>query len=71
MLAPLLAAENAATVWESLDLARKRAVIKTLMTITLRSPGRGARRAFDPATVQVAWHQDEPDEDEAPQRQAG
>ena len=32
-----------------------RAVIKTLMTITLRSPGMGTRRAFDPATVQVTW----------------
>jgi hypothetical protein len=69
VLAPLLAAESAATVWESLDLARKRAVIKTLMTITLRSPGRGARRAFDPATVQVTWRQDEPDEE--PQAQVG
>jgi hypothetical protein len=39
------AAENAASVWESLDLSRKRAVIKTLMTITLNPPGRGARRA--------------------------
>ncbi len=40
---------------EELDLSRKRAVIKTLMTITLRSPGMGTRRAFDPATVQVTW----------------
>ncbi|HTT55232.1 MAG TPA: recombinase family protein [Streptosporangiaceae bacterium] len=69
VLAPLLGAESAAAVWESLDLARKRAVIKTLMTITLRSPGRGARRAFDPATVQVTWRQDEPDEE--PQAQVG
>jgi DNA invertase Pin-like site-specific DNA recombinase len=57
VLAPLIAAENAAEVWESLDLSRKRAIIKTLMTITLRSPGKGARRGFDPATVQVTWHQ--------------
>ena len=69
VLAPLLAAESAAAVWESLDLGRKRAAIKTLMAITLRSPGRGARHAFDPATVQVAWRQDEPDEE--PQAQAG
>lgn len=40
-----------------LDISRKRAVIKTLMTITLDSPGRGARGAFDPATVEVAWRQ--------------
>ncbi len=57
VLAPLVAAENAAEVWEMLDLSRKRAVIKTLMTITLHSPGRGARRPFDPATVTVTWNQ--------------
>ena len=57
VLAPLVAADNAAAAWQELDLSRKRAVIKTLMTITLRSPGMGTRRAFDPATVQVTWRQ--------------
>ena len=57
VLAPLVAAENAAAVWAGLDISRKRAVIKTLMSVTLYSPGKGARRAFDPATVQVAWNQ--------------
>ena len=57
VLAPLVAAENAAEVWDELDLSRKRAVIKTLMRITLQSPGRGARRPFDSATVTVAWKQ--------------
>ncbi len=57
VLAPLVAAENAAAVWEGLDISRKRMVIKTLMTVTLHSPGRGAPRPFDPATVQVAWKQ--------------
>jgi DNA invertase Pin-like site-specific DNA recombinase len=57
VLAPLVAAENAAAVWEGLDLARKRAIIKTLMSITLLSPGKGTRRGFEPATVQVTWHQ--------------
>jgi hypothetical protein len=57
VLAPLVAAENAANVWEDLDLSRKRAVIKTLMSITLHSPGRGARGPFDPATVEIAWQQ--------------
>ena len=42
VLAPLVAAENAAAVWAGLDLSRKRAVIKTLMSVTLHSPGRGA-----------------------------
>jgi site-specific DNA recombinase len=68
VLAPLIAAENAAEVWESLDLSRKRAVIKTLMSVTLLSPGKGARRAFDPATVRITWHQ-QPEEEEG--RRAG
>ena len=57
VLAPLVVAENASAVWEGLDISRKRAVIKTLMSITLHSPGCGARRPFDPATIQVAWKQ--------------
>ena len=61
VLAPLVAAENAAVVWVGLDISRKRAVIKTLMSVTLHSPGKGPRRAFDPATVQVAWNQPDPD----------
>jgi DNA invertase Pin-like site-specific DNA recombinase len=58
VLAPLVAAENAAAVWEGLDLSRQRAVIRTLMGITLLSPGKGARQAFSPATVQVTWRQE-------------
>jgi hypothetical protein len=60
VLAPLVAAENAAAAWVDLDLSRKRAAIKTLMAITLRSPGRGGRRPFDPATVGVDWRQPDP-----------
>jgi DNA invertase Pin-like site-specific DNA recombinase len=57
VLTPLVAAENATATWADMDLSLQRAVIKTLMTITLLSPGKGARRAFDPATVQVTWRQ--------------
>jgi site-specific DNA recombinase len=57
VLAPLAAAENVAEIWDGLDLSRKRAVITTLMAVTLCSPGKGARRGFDPATVQVTWRQ--------------
>jgi ABC-type iron transport system FetAB ATPase subunit len=57
VLAPLVAAENAATLWTTLDISRKRTVIRTLMSVTLHSPGRGARRPFDPATVEVTWKQ--------------
>lgn len=54
------AAESAAAVWESPDLAYKRAVIKALMTVTCTRRGARARLAFDPATVQVVWCQAEP-----------
>jgi hypothetical protein len=64
VLAPLIAADNAAAAWAALDLARQRAIITTLMTITIGSPGRGARRAFDPATVQITWHQPPKDQDQ-------
>jgi site-specific DNA recombinase len=69
VLAPLVAAENAAAVWDGLDLARKRATIKTLMSVTLLSPGKGTRRGFDPATIQVTWRHD--DQDEQQRQQAG
>lgn len=52
----LIATDNAPKVWESLDLAHKRAIIKTPMNITLLSPGKGVRRGFDPATVQIRGH---------------
>jgi hypothetical protein len=55
VLAPLVVAQNVAAAWAELDISRKRAAIKTLMTITLHSPGKGARREFDPATVTVDW----------------
>ena len=48
VLAPLVAAEDVAAVWEDMDLSLQRAVIKTLMTITLLSPGMGARGRSTP-----------------------
>jgi hypothetical protein len=55
VLAPLVVAESVASVWQDLDLSRQRAVIKSLMIVTLHSPGKGARRAFDPDTVKITW----------------
>lgn len=52
VLGPLVAAEDVRAAWRRLDVERKRAVVDALMTVTLHSPGRGAR-AFDPATVEV------------------
>jgi hypothetical protein len=56
----LLAAGNAAAAWAGLGISRKRAVINTLMPATLHCPGKGARRAFDPATVRVTRDQPDP-----------
>ena len=55
VLTGLAAAQDVTAAWDTMDSSRQRAVIQTLMTITLHSPGRGARRDFDPATVTVNW----------------
>ncbi len=52
VLAPLVAAENAATAWAGLDLASQRAVVSALMTVVLQPPGRGTPR-FAPDTVEL------------------
>ena len=49
------AVERVRSVWEAMlnqGTDRCRAVIDTLMTITLHSPGPGARR-FDPTTIEI------------------
>jgi hypothetical protein len=49
------AAERVRSVWGAMldqGTDRCRAVIDTLMTITLHSPGPGARR-FDPTTIEI------------------
>jgi site-specific DNA recombinase len=53
-LGPLLTADDLGEAWERLDLDRKRAVIDTLMTITLQHPKRG-RQPFDPDSVTIGW----------------
>ena len=55
VLTALAAAQDVTAAWDAMDSSRQRAVITTLMTITLHSPGRGARRDFDAATVTVRW----------------
>lgn len=57
VLADLVSAKDVQRVWDSLDVDRKRAVVQTLCTITLLSPGRGAR-ALDPTTVRIDWQGD-------------
>jgi DNA invertase Pin-like site-specific DNA recombinase len=53
-LTPLMTAPDVRAVWEELPLGQQRAVIDTLMTVTLHRSGRGARQ-FDPGTVKVEW----------------
>jgi DNA invertase Pin-like site-specific DNA recombinase len=54
VLGELVAAGDVETVWEGLDLDRRRAVIDALMIVTLLPPGRGAR-IFRPETVGIEW----------------
>jgi site-specific DNA recombinase len=54
VLGGLVGVDDVRAVWDGLELDRRRAVIDALMTITLDSPGRGAR-VFDPDTVQIEW----------------
>ena len=53
-LTPLVTAQDVRAVWDELPLSQQRAVIDTLMTVTLHRSGRGARR-FTPDTVEVEW----------------
>ena len=52
VLGGLVGADDVRAVWDGLDLDRRRAVVDALMTITLLSPGRGAR-VFDKSTVRI------------------
>lgn len=44
---------RAAETWAGLSMDSKRAVLDTLMTVTIMPAGSG--KAFDPATVQIEW----------------
>jgi site-specific DNA recombinase len=54
IIAPLVQSDNIMSQWSSLKVSARRAVLETLMTVRLHPVGRG-RRAFDPATVEIAW----------------
>jgi DNA invertase Pin-like site-specific DNA recombinase len=54
-LAGIATGSGARDSWQVLDLSRKRAVVRALMTVTLASPGRGNRREFNPETVRIDW----------------
>lgn len=54
VLGPVVTAADVGEAWQMLDLDRKRAVIDTLLTVTLLRPLRGRQR-FDPETVRIEW----------------
>ncbi len=56
LLDGLAGAGDVAAAWDDLPLSRRRAVVDTLMTITLNRTRQGARR-FDPDAVAIAWKQ--------------
>jgi site-specific DNA recombinase len=58
VLGPLVGAEDVRAAWEGLDTDRQRAVIDTLMTVTIYPVGRGSR-TFRPQTVGIAWKGDD------------
>lgn len=50
----VVGAEDVGETWRSLSMERRRAILATLMRITLHPPGRGTR-AFRPETVGIDW----------------
>jgi site-specific DNA recombinase len=57
VLSAILTATDVRATWEALDIDTAREIIGALLTVTLHSPGRGARH-FDPDTVSIVWKQD-------------
>lgn len=64
VLGPLVTAGDVRAVWESLDVDRQRAIVRALMSIEMRSPGKGSRAPRDEvgrlahtaATMPLRWH---------------
>jgi hypothetical protein len=54
LLDGLVGMPDVRAVWEGLSLSRRRAVVDTLMTITLNRTRQGAR-TFDPEAVRIDW----------------
>jgi site-specific DNA recombinase len=64
VLGPLVTSGDVRAVWQALDSDRQRAVVRALMAIEMRSPGKGSRAPRDgagrlahtAATVALTWH---------------
>jgi site-specific DNA recombinase len=58
-LAGLAGRADAARIWEKLDIGRKRAIVRTLVDVTLVPRGRGGRLPgggyFDPTGILITW----------------
>lgn len=54
-LAELVGHDDVQARWDALSITRKRAIVDTLMTVTILPVGRGAGRVFDPASVEIGW----------------
>lgn len=57
-VAALVAAEDPTEAWNDLDLSRRRAVLASLMTVTVLPAPRGRRPGggyFDPSAVRIEW----------------
>lgn len=54
VLGPLVNAEDVQAAWDEKQIAVRRAVIDSLMTVAIHAPGRGTR-TFRPETVQITW----------------
>jgi site-specific DNA recombinase len=59
VLAGLAGRADAAQIWEKLDIGRKRAIVRTLVNVTLMPRGRGGRLPgggyFDPTGILITW----------------
>lgn len=51
-LGPLVLSGNVQAAWDTMDTARRRAVVEMLVTVTIHPPGRGVR-TFRPETVTI------------------
>ena len=55
VVAELIISDDVRATWDSLDLSRRRAIIRSLMSVTLVPAGRGARRPDLTEKVRITW----------------
>jgi hypothetical protein len=55
VVAELITSDDVRATWSGLDISRQRAIVRSLMSITLNPAGRGARRPDLGKTVLITW----------------